>query len=103
MDLWSREAVKQDHAASHEGTQDQAFAHGPPLPSLLARHGPTESVITLKTQNFAFFMKVFFIVIIPPASCQSLHCSLLGAHTAYTLNDLFTWLVGNKLKRKVTP
>lgn len=43
MDLWSGEAVKQDHAAGQEGTQDQAFAHGPPLPPLLASHGPAES------------------------------------------------------------
>lgn len=49
VDLCSGEAVKQDHAAGQEGAQDQAFAHGPPLPSLLASHGPTES--NLKKQN----------------------------------------------------
>lgn len=34
------EAVEQDDAAGQEGAQEQAFAHGPPLPPLSASHGP---------------------------------------------------------------
>ena len=52
MDLWSGEAVKQDHAAGQEGAQNQAFAHGPPLPQLLASHGPADARITLKNTEY---------------------------------------------------
>lgn len=47
VDLWGGEAVNKDHAACQECTQDQAFAHGPPLDSLLASHGPAEEELTL--------------------------------------------------------
>lgn len=46
VDLWRGEAVNKDHAACQECTQDQAFAHGPPLDSLLASHGPAEEQLT---------------------------------------------------------
>lgn len=48
---WAGEAVKKDHTAGQECTQDQAFAHGPPLLPLYARHGPAESKITLKIEK----------------------------------------------------
>lgn len=51
MDLWSGQAVKQDHAAGQEGTQDQAFAHRPPLPPFLASHGPAESRTAFKNTH----------------------------------------------------
>lgn len=67
VDLWSGEAVKQDHAAGQEGTQDQAFAHGPPLPPLLDSHGPAESRITLMHKSKEKLLKVFLV---------QLHCHL---------------------------
>lgn len=67
MDLRSGEAVKQDHAAGQEGTQDQAFAHGPPLPPFLASHGPAESSTAFKknTQDNHYHRSIHFLTGFP--------------------------------------
>lgn len=49
MDLCGGEAVQQDHAAGQDRAQDQAFAHGLPLPPVLGSHDLTESNLKKKT------------------------------------------------------
>lgn len=67
VDLWGGEAVKKDHAAGQESSQDQAFAHGPPLPHLLASHGPAESKISLMQKSAGKLVQVVL---------AELHCSV---------------------------
>lgn len=95
VDLCSGEAVKQDHAAGQEGAQDQAFAHGPPLPPLLASHGPTES--NLKKQNIiiniTIMVNIFLLFSRWKQESQNWNvlCYLVRSvvNTMTTLNDFF--------------
>lgn len=60
VDLCGGEAVEQDHAAGQDHAQDQAFAHGPPLPPVLGSHGLMKPNLKNTAKQPALIKKFYY-------------------------------------------